>query len=534
MAEAEVVDVVILGGGINGCGTFRDLALQGVSVLLLEQGDLCQGASAASSRLMHGGLKYLETGEVRLVRESLRERNMLLVTAPHYVQALACVVPVRSVMGGMTRAVARFFGAKVPLPDRGFFITAVGLMVYDLLGRASRRTPRHRMLRQTALRKVMPALAPDWIGAGIYHEAQITHAERLALELVLDGEAAQPNARAETYISGLSAEGGILHWKGAGGEVRSIRPRVVINAGGAWIDRINALIGLRTALIGGSRGSHLVVDNPRLLQALDGRMVYFGTADGRINLAYPFQGRVLVGATDIAEADPDWATCSASEEAYLCAAIAAVFPGCQILPEQIVYRFCGVRPLPRFDCVPGSASRDHRIASLSMPDSSVPVYCLIGGKWTTFRAFAEEATNRALADLSLRRRISTAGLPIGGGCGFPFDAQSRAVLVGRLARLGRISHARADQLLARYGTRAESYVASLGPHGETPMVSLPDFACEEIRQIAATEKVTSINDILRRRTLIALSGRETPQVHAEIAEILAITGASGSTPAQPA
>ena len=132
MSDIEAWDVVIIGGGINGCATFRDLALQGVRVLLLERGDFCSGASAASSRLMHGGLKYLETGEFRLVRESLIERNMLLATAPHYVQPLECVVPVKSVWGGIVGSAARFVGIRARIADRGYAITAAGLMLYDL------------------------------------------------------------------------------------------------------------------------------------------------------------------------------------------------------------------------------------------------------------------------------------------------------------------------------------------------------------------------------------------------------------------
>src|SRR5574343_1346234 len=188
MAKVAEYDAIIIGAGINGCGTFRDLALQGLRVLLLERGDICQGASAASSRLMHGGLKYLETGEFRLVRESLTERNMLLSTAPHYVHPLECVVPVTSTFGGIAGSMARFFGLEARINDRGYVITGLGLALYDLYGRALRSMPKHRMLRRAQLRRLIPDLAAPITGAGIYYEGQITHAERLGLELVLDAE----------------------------------------------------------------------------------------------------------------------------------------------------------------------------------------------------------------------------------------------------------------------------------------------------------------------------------------------------------
>lgn len=520
MAETSEYDVIILGAGINGCGTFRDLALQGLRVLLLERGDICQGASAASSRLMHGGLKYLETGEFRLVRESLSERNMLLATAPHYVHPLECVVPVTSTFGGITGSVARFFGIKARINDRGYVITALGLALYDLYGRALRSMPRHRMVRGAALRRLLPCFSAAITGAGIYYEGQITHAERLGLELVLDGEAANPNARCETHVTLLGAESGVLSYRRATGEMAQARTSVIINAGGAWIDSVNATLGIDSRLMGGSRGSHLIVDNPELLSALGGRMIYFGTPDGRVNLLYPFDGKVMVGSTDIPQADPDTAECSLEEEVYLRTALTTVFPDIPVTSEQVVHRFSGVRPLPRADGDIGLVTRDHSIVTLSLPDSATHVHCLIGGKWTTFRAFSELATDRVLADLDKTRTQSTAGVAIGGGRGFPRDAAARSGLLHRIAALGRITTQRAEILLSRYGTRAEAYAATLNSQGETMLATLPDYAAEELRHIAATEKVGTIDDVIHRRTLIALSGRNLPPVRAEIKALL--------------
>jgi glycerol-3-phosphate dehydrogenase len=524
MPEIAEVDVVILGGGINGCGTFRDLALQGFSALLLERGDFCQGASAASSRLMHGGLKYLETGEFRLVREALTERNMLLSTAPHYVQPLECVVPVRSVWGGTGAALARMTGLGARLCDRGFVLVALGLWLYDLFGRSLRTLPASRMAGQKRLGRMMPDLARGITGAGIYHEARITHAERLGLELVLDALEANPRAQAETHARLIGAEAGVLVWQDAAGQKRRTRAKAIINAGGAWIDQVNACLGLKTALMGVSRGSHLVMDNPALLAALGGRMVYFGTPDGRVNLAYPFQGRVLVGATDIAQTDPDAATCDDDEERYLLAAVREVFPDIPIIPDQVVHRFCGVRPLPRADGPVGGITRDHSIVTLALPDAGVPVHCLIGGKWTTFRAFAEAATDRVLADLGVRRSTTTAGLAIGGGQGFPTTAKERAEWVERVTRLGDIPPHRAEDLLARYGTRAEDYVSALDGKGETMLATLPDFAAEEIAHIVRTERVGRLDDLIYRRSLIGLSGRDSDTVRSELATILGKAG----------
>jgi glycerol-3-phosphate dehydrogenase len=171
-------DVVIIGGWIKGCGTFRDLCLQGVKMLLLEREDFCSGALGGSSRLMHGGLKYPETGEFRLMRKSLTEPNTLLSTAPHYVRPSEVVLPV---FGGLVTSALRFLGGKGKLTDRGILIAVLGLTVFDLYTRAWKAMPNLRMLRR-GLRRLMPGLAPGITGAAVYDEGHLTHADRLGLD----------------------------------------------------------------------------------------------------------------------------------------------------------------------------------------------------------------------------------------------------------------------------------------------------------------------------------------------------------------
>ena len=520
MSEPEDFDVIILGAGINGCGTYRDLCAQGLRCLLIEREDFCAGASAASSRLMHGGLKYLETGEFRLVRESLTERNMLLATAPHLVHPLECVVPVRSFFGGIIGSVARFLGIKAKLSDRGFLITALGLTLYDIYGRNLRQTPRHRMLGRRALHRQMPGLSADISGAGVYYEGHITHAERLGLELVLDAEAQNKGSRSVTHAELLGAEAGVIRYRSDGSEARA-RAKVIINAGGAWIDRIKTQLGISSSLMGGSRGSHLVIDNPELLAALAGRMIYFGTADGRVNLIYPFAGKVLVGSTDIPNADPDAATCTDAEADYLCQAVAEVLPRIPIHADQIVQRFCGVRPLPRSEGKDiGAVTRDHSIVALALPDTTIPVLCLIGGKWTTFRGFSEQAADVVLRHLGATRKVSTAGMAIGGGLGMPRTAQGRDVLAADLAAQSNLGPVRVAILLSRYGTRTRDYLATLNDENETPLRGCPEYSVQEIRHICRTERAMTVDDILRRRTLITLTGQDNADVREQVNAIL--------------
>lgn len=299
--------------------------------------------------------------------------------------------------------------------------------------------------------------------------------------------------------------------------------RAVVNAGGAWIDRVNAQLGLATAFMGGSKGSHLVIDNPALLAALGGHMVYFGTPDGRVNLLYPFFGKVLAGATDLPIRDPDAAFCDAAESRYLRAAIAEVFPGIPIAEEQVVYRFSGVRPLPRSDLGDiGSVTRDHSILTAALPGTDTPVFCLVGGKWTTFRAFAAEVSDQVLAHLGRARRVSTAGMPIGGGRDFPCGPAEREALAAELAGIGGVSAARANTLLSRYGSRARDYCQALAGRGERPLASLPDYAREELLHLSRTEWVVTVEDLLRRRTAIALTGNESAAVRDEVARLVGL------------
>ena len=523
MSDVTDIDVLILGGGINGCGTFRDLCAQGVDCLLLEKTDFCAGASAGSSRLMHGGLKYLETGEFRLVRESAEERNRLLKNAAHYVRPLPSVIPLRSRFGGIWPSMLRFFRLDATMNDRGSIITRLGLTLYDLYGRNFRAMPTHRMLSRADLDRAVPGLDTRIIGAGLYYEGQISHAERLGLELILDGEAMHPASRAFNHVTLMQQVDGVITYRHDGTD-HKVRPKVIINAGGAWIDKVNTAIGLDTRLMGGSKGAHIVVENPALHAALNGHMVYFGTADGRVNLAYPFMGRVLIGATDIKIDDPDDAVCEQVEADYLIGTITEIFPSIPVTEDQILYRFIGVRPLPRSDGSIGQVTRDHSIAELSLPDGA-PVLCLIGGKWTTFRGFSEQATDRVLKILGRERRCRTEDMQIGGGKGYPAD-RDRSLWVAGCATQTGIAKDRINDLLTRYGTRAAQIAAALG--ADTPLKSLPAYSHQELVWLCRNERVGDLEDLLRRRTDIAISGQMSAQVRAEVSTLFERAGTAAN------
>src|SRR5271157_393232 len=267
------VSVLIVGGGINGIGCFNELALQGIDVLLVEKSDFCAGTSAAMTRIIHGGLRYLENAEFRLVRESLQERNRLLQNAPHYVKPLATTIPIFSWTAGVFPAIRNLLGWPAKPGDRGALLIKAALVWYDLLAGRRSPLPRHRFRFRRAALERRPALNPEVICTATYYDARITYPERLCLELVQDAEAAFGGARALNYVRPVSAAGGAVVLRDeVSGETCEVRPRIVVNATGPWIDFTNRGLGRESRFIGGTRGSHIVLDHPELVQAAGDEM----------------------------------------------------------------------------------------------------------------------------------------------------------------------------------------------------------------------------------------------------------------------
>lgn len=527
LAKRRRVGVLIVGGGINGAGLFRDLALQQVDCLLIDKADFASGASSASSRLIHGGLKYLETGEFRLVAESTLERNLLLKNAPHYVQALETVLPIHSYFGGIVASVRRFFGIKSKLADRGVIISTVGLSIYDFLGRHQRTMPRHHVTGKKRSLEDMPLLDPAIRATATYFDAQVTQAERLNYELVADALAACDDAAAANYMSIDHVEGDTVWLRDSvSGRLFAVEPALVVNAAGAWIDGVNQSLGITRRYIGGTKGSHLIVNHPALHAQLRGRMVYFGSKDGRICLVYPFMGQLLVGSTDIRVTDPDQVRCDESEVDYMLNALRDIFPRLELAASDITFRYSGVRPLPYSDAAnPGEVSRDHAMHADALPGGRIPVLSLVGGKWTTFRGFAESVADDVLERLGRTRQRSTRNEAIGGGHGFPLTARERTTWIDALAASCGISTARADLLLSRYGTNASTiakFCASAHDgSADQPLAGEPSYTTREIAYLCRYEAVTHLADLLFRRTTIALTGKLNEAVLNETGEIAA-------------
>ncbi len=517
------ISVLIIGAGINGIGIFRDLALQGVNVLMVDKDDFCSKTSAASSRMIHGGLRYLENGEFRLVRESVRERNRLLQNAPHYVKPQLTTIPIFTWFSGLLNAPLRFIGASDEPTDRGAVVIKIGLSLYDWYTRQQKTVPKHYFCSRSKSLELHPQLNPEIVCTASYYDAQMPYAERIGIELILDAEADCPHAKAINYLSLVSAQNNVIKLQDEiTKSAYEVEPKLVVNATGPWIDSANRCMGRQTHFIQGTKGAHIILENNELWMAIGNEMFFFENHDGRIVMMCALEDKVIVGSTDIHIKDPDLARCTPEEVDYLLSMVNVIFPDIFVDRAQIVFKFSGVRPLsPSQASRTGQISRDHSVKLLEPGDGlQFTIYSLVGGKWTTFNAFAEEVTDSLLSCLGKKRITNTNDLPIGGGLNFPqTDSEQRQWLSAMQTRTG-IPFNRMKELLERYGTRAETIATFITEDEDKPLEYKPDLSRREVAFLSLNEKVAHLDDVLLRRTLLGMLGELSSNLIDEIATIV--------------
>lgn len=515
--------VLILGGGINGAGTFRDLALNGVNVLLIDRADFCSGASAASSHMAHGGIRYLENGEFRLVREAVQERNRMIENAPHLVRPLPTTIPIFKVFSGLLNAPLKFLGWLEKPSERGALVIKIGMMLYDAYTRGQGTVPPHVFDKRAVALEKFRYLNPEICYAATYYDGSILSPERLTVELILDGEAEGEHAHALNYVSLAGANGDIVTLKDeVTGQALDIHPRLIVNATGPWIDAANRTLGLQTRYIGGTKGSHLILNHPVLRAAIGKNEFFFENKDGRIVLIFPLMDKVLIGTSDIPIENPDEARCTEDEVDYFLGMIARVFPSIKVDRSHIVFRFSGVRPLAYTQAKnAGQITRDHHIQEDKLGD--IPVYSLVGGKWTSYRAFSEQVTDRVLATLSLPRKADTKNLPIGGGKDYPWTIYIKLQFFNQVYELTGLPDKWPKILFDRYGTRAQEIAAFMAADYDAALKHKPDMTRREIAFLAHHEKIVHLDDLLLRRTMLAFLGELTRPLVEELAEYVGET-----------
>jgi glycerol-3-phosphate dehydrogenase len=474
-------DLIVIGGGINGAAIAREAALSGIKVLLLEKDDFCAGTSAASTRLIHGGLRYLEHAELRLVRESLSERERLLKTAPHLVEPLEIFLPV-------TRH-----------SRRGRLTVRLGLTLYDLLS-PGKSLPRHRALGLTDLHRTLPGLVPDGlVGGAAYFDAQVRFPERLVLELALDAEAAGATLASHTAARELIVDGGRIAgvaWR-SGGQSGIARARAVVNATGPWVDSLLGRAGA-ARLIGGTRGSHLITLS---FQGAPARAVYAeAESDGRPFFVIPWNGLYLIGTTDERDTgDPGSAVMTADEYDYLIAETRRLFPGATDLERAVCYTCSGIRPLPSSGSATTAAiTRAHLVVA----DPAIAgLFSIVGGKLTTHRALAAECVRKLRPALGKREPSPTLERPLPGA----LDAEDREVLLADASRA--VGPSTADRWWRTYGGASRALLVRAGESPELGQRIGPasDLVVAELVHALEVERARTLIDLLRRRTMAGLA-----------------------------
>ncbi|WP_210251348.1 glycerol-3-phosphate dehydrogenase [Aureimonas psammosilenae] len=499
----NVFDLIVIGAGINGAGIARDAAARGLRVALVEKEDIGSGTSSWSGRLIHGGLRYLEQGDVALVRESLRERELLFRLAPHLVKPVPLMIP--------------FYRHN----KRSRWMIRAGMVTYDVLS-FDKTTDSHKTLSREETIRRFPGIERDGLeGCAIFMDGQVVWSERLCVEVALaakaDGAHIYTHAKVDGFVSNGPAIRGILFTDTLTGTRHSLAAPLVVNAAGPWVDAVLDGSGGQPGErhIGGAKGSHLVLDP---FPGAPTDVVYYESrADGRLVLVIPWGKRILIGTTDKKFSDdPDTARADEAEVEYLLGEVNQLVPGAKLTTADILYTYSGVRPLP---FVPDQSEwkvprshvlRDHAPARRGL-------LSVIGGKLTTYRSLAEEAVDEIYKQLGRKappcptRRTLFPGARVG-----DWDAFRQG-----LERTREASPETVRRLVDTYGARAAEILALAHEHPDLAEPFDPDTGAigAELVFTYRHEFCRTLTDALIRRIMVGLNstcGREVVEAAADI------------------
>ena len=473
-------DLIVIGAGINGAGIARDAAMRGLHVLLLDKSDIGSGTSSWSTRLIHGGLRYLEHWEFRLVRESLRERESLLRIAPHLVRPIPILIPIYE-DGSRGRATIR-----------------IGMVAYDVLS-FDKSLPRHRLLSRSQTLVESPGLNPDGLlGGALYYDCQVEFAERLVVENVLS--ARENSCEVLTYAQVTNINPGTVEFIRSGSDhTEIVRATLVINAAGPWVDRVLANSGAATErLIGGTKGSHVVV---RSFAGAPPMAIYVeAESDRRPFFVIPWNSNYLIGTTDVRfEENPDQVRSELWEVDYLLKEANRIFPEANLSRRDISYTYSGVRPLPfAKNTDEAKITRRHFVRELPQNKN---VLSIVGGKLTTYRHLAEECVDLICKKLGKGSpRCTTALIPLPGAVEFSSYASN-------FRKTGALPTSVNERLLRIYGSRTAELLqlCATNPALASQFNKREDAIAAEIVFAFQVEEAKTLADCLLRRTMIGLN-----------------------------
>jgi glycerol-3-phosphate dehydrogenase len=515
--ERQVFDVIVVGAGINGAGIARDAAMRGLRVLLLDKGDISSGTTQWATRLIHGGLRYLEHYEFALVRESLRDREALLHIAPHLVKPLGFLVPVYD------------------RSSRGPLMIRLGMNLYDTLS-YDKSMDRHKMLGRKRVMDREPGLNPEGLkAAAFYYDAQVEYAERVAVENAISardhGATVVTYANVERLIIEEGDVKGVEFTEVLGGESHAVRAPVTVNVAGPWVDEV--LSDLQQPgtdrnvgrFMGGTKGSHLIV-NPFPGAPVGEALYVEARKDGRPYFIVPWNGRYLIGTTDLRyEEDLDYVKASEEEIQYLLDETNYVIPEARLTREDVLFTYAGVRPLPYnpeggtggvtrshvvFDHAKGSSAAGGKVKSQSAELPQVGgLLSIIGGKLTTYLNLSRQTVDAVFEKLDRKGPKSTSRkTPLPGGETSDFGA-----FAAGFRAASTIPDVLRERLLKLYGVRAAE-VLKAGEDDPALLTPLSPIESVETALIGAEviwalreEMAETLSDVLLRRTMAGYGPR---------------------------
>lgn len=521
-------DMIVIGAGINGAGIARDAAMRGLNVLLLDKGDISAGTTQWATRLIHGGLRYLEYYEVHLVRESLAEREKLLHIAPHLVKPLRFVVPIYE------------------RSKRGPALIRLGMVGYDTLS-FDKSVPNHRMLSREEALEQYPGLNPEGLlGAATYYDGQVEYAERVAVENAIS--AREHGATVLTYAEvkrllfeeneGLTRVSGVEFEDRLGSGTYTAHAPVTVNVAGPWVDKVLSGAVETTEsdqMIGGTKGSHIIVDPfpgaPRDALYVEARR------DGRPYFIVPWNGRYLIGTTDFRYRDDlDYVSADDDEISYLLEETDAVIPEANLGLDDVLFTYSGVRPLPFkpegsessitrshvvYDHATGKSAAGGRLTVEGAGPRADGLISIVGGKLTTYRNLGRQTVDVAYKKLGREAPKSrTDKVPLPGGA-----TQDFAAFAADFKATSGLTDELAERLLKVYGVLAPDVVEMAGDDPSLRLPLSPSPSVEtgiigaEVLYAFEREMAQTLSDVLLRRTMAGLGPRVGLDVDEAAAEV---------------
>ncbi len=494
----KIYDLIVIGGGITGTGVARDAALRGLSCLLLEKGDFASGVTSKSTRLIHGGLRYLANFEIDLVAESLRERAILRRQAPYLIHPMPILLPIYR--GDL----------------HGRAVISVGIHLYDLLSH-EKDIPRYFTSNREKTLELEPRLNREGLrGSALFFDHQILMPERLVIENMISAREGGATLLNHVRAARIEDSGSIITVSTRSvlnGETNTFRSKVLINAAGPWIDAVRQTGDIdSTKIICPTKGIHLVV--PKLTD----QALFVASRDQRMFFIIPLGACSLIGTTDTKYGgDLDDVHADRRDIDYLLSESQRVLPGLTINRESIFYTYAGIRPLAFSGTRESAISRKHRVIREGRTGRIITI---AGGKLTTYRNMAKDAVDAACSALGIKTRCLTDRLPLPGSLPAEYDVYEKEVVPDLAARY-RVQPELVRHLISVYGTRAERLLELAGTDpclGETISPDSRDIYAQVVYSVAE-ESAKTLCDVILRRMHVGMTGSRGFNHAEKIAEL---------------